>query len=196
MLKNLLKKKEFKSDVKDFYNRHKEKILDIVLFGSATKGKEKPADIDLMIIYRDKEDFDSNYELKKLTNASVTGITYEKLISPQFIAKEGYLLNGYSLVFDKKMSEAHGFESKTIIRYDLNGLNKSQRMRFYYALLGRDYKSGIMKELNAVKLSDNVIMIESEKEFELTDFFKYWKIKYIIIPVLIPTRIAESNALR
>ncbi len=66
-------------------------------------------------------------------------------------------------------------------------------MRFYYALYGRDYKSGIIKEFKAIKFSDSIIIIDSEKEYLMKEFLDNWKLEYTSFPILIPTRITESK---
>ncbi len=47
MLKELLKNTKFLSDIRTFYRKNEKELIDIILFGSATKGKSKPSDIDL-----------------------------------------------------------------------------------------------------------------------------------------------------
>ena len=188
---NYLSKKTI-SDIKKIFKENKE-LLDIVLFGSTTKGKEKPADIDILIIYKEKENLNLNNKIKLLTNASITSITYEKLFNQSFLAREGFLLNGISIINNKSISESLGFDSKILIKYELKGLNKSNRMRFYYALYGRDYKSGMIKLLKAIKFSDSIIIIDSEEEYPTKEFMDSWKLEYISFPILIPTRITESK---
>ena len=67
MSKNLLKNTRFKREIKFFFKKNNE-ILDIILFGSSIKGKDKPNDIDLLIIYKTKKDLDTSYELRKKLN--------------------------------------------------------------------------------------------------------------------------------
>src|SRR3989344_1739284 len=65
MSKILLKNIKFLYEINEFYNKNKDKIIDIILFGSAIKGKENPRDIDLLILFKEKKDLDLSYELKK-----------------------------------------------------------------------------------------------------------------------------------
>ena len=50
MLKKLLKNAVFKSEIRKFFRKNESEIVDIILFGSIVKGKEKPRDIDILII--------------------------------------------------------------------------------------------------------------------------------------------------
>jgi|SRR3989344_2179824 len=181
------------SKIKYIYKENEKEILDVVLFGSITKGKENPKDIDILIIYKEKENIELNNKIKSLTNTSITSTTYQKLFNQTFLAREGYLLNGISLINNMKISDSLGFSSKIIFRYELKGFNKSNRMRFYYAMYGRDYKSGIIKDLNANKFSDSIIIVSSDKEYKIKEFLDLWKIEYISFPILIPTRITDSK---
>ena len=75
MLKELLKDKKFLKTLKGFLN--KPEIIDIILFGSITRGKEYPEDIDLLILYipNAKDITKNSYEIrKKIEN----GIKYFK----------------------------------------------------------------------------------------------------------------------
>lgn len=87
MSRDLLKNNKFSSSIKNFYKENKNKILDILLFGSAVKGKEKPTDIDLLIIYKiEKEDSETSHDLRVLLEkqgfiVSITSKTYTSLYS-------------------------------------------------------------------------------------------------------------------
>ena len=54
MSKEQLKNTKLKSELKDFLKKNRHILLDIIIFGSFIKGKEKPNDIDILILYKDK----------------------------------------------------------------------------------------------------------------------------------------------
>lgn len=195
MLKKLLKKTEFISKIKKFYTENKKEILDVILFGSVTHGKENPADIDLLILYKEKENLDLNLKLKKSLkeNVEITSKTYDEMFSSSFLARESFLTEGYSLVRDKKIIESFGFSSKIIFRYELKGLSKSDRMRFYYALYGRTNEGGIIKETSSVKFSERIIISDIEHQENLKEFFSQWKIEFVCFSVLMPKRVTDSK---
>ena len=200
-MNELLKNTKLVSSVKKFYKENHDKILDILLFGSAVKGKENPADIDILVIYKlGKEDLETSYLLsnilKKLGFAvSITSKTYCSLFKPLFIAREAYLSEAYSLVMGKFISKGLGYDSITLFRYALKGMSKSDRMRFYYSLYGRKKEGGILKRFNAHKFAETVLSVPVENSENLREFFDSWKIDYLEIPTLIPSRIMKSKKL-
>jgi len=195
MSKELLKNIRFKSEIKDFFEKNKEDILDIILFGSSVRGKEKPKDIDILMLYKDKKDIDISYELKKRLktkgyNAEITDKTYKELFEETFKARESILSEGYSLVYDKFLSEGLGYMNLILFKYELKGFNKSDRMRFYYSLYGRTKEQkGILKELNAVKFSETILLCPAEIADKIKEYLENWKIKFIEFPILIPSRL-------
>ena len=53
MLKTLLNDARFNKKIRLFHKKYREDLLDIILFGSILKGKEKPRDIDVLLIVDD-----------------------------------------------------------------------------------------------------------------------------------------------
>src|SRR3989344_5169315 len=114
MLKELLKNKKLKPEIDKFFKENRQFILDIILFGSKVKGKEKPNDIDILILYKDKKNFDISYELKKILknyNVDITDKSYNELFNDSFKIKEDILSEGYSLINNKSLSEALNYKS-------------------------------------------------------------------------------------
>ena len=183
---------EFQCKIRDFYKKNKDSILDIILFGSTVKGKEKPEDTDILVIYKDKEDLETNYTLKKLlgNNVQITSKTYTSLLSESFKAREAILSEGYSLIRKELMAQSMGFFSTMMFKYSLEGKNKSERMRFYYSLYGRgkNYR-GIIKELDLIKFSDTILLAPITQTEKTREFLESWKIEYKEFPVLMPARL-------
>jgi len=198
MLKELLKNTKLASKIHDVIKEKKDEILDIVLFGSLVRGKEKPKDIDLLIIYNKKINSELNYEIKKeIENLGfkidLIAKTYNDLFRTSFIARESYLSEGYSLVQKKFISDGLGYKSMVLFRYDLINFNKSQRMRFYYSLYGRTTE-GMIKKLKLYKFSERIIISPVEESEKVKDYLDSWNIKYFDMPILIPARIIDSEA--
>jgi predicted nucleotidyltransferase len=195
MSKELLKNTKFKSEIKNFFGKNKNLILDVIIFGSSVKGKEKPKDIDLLVIYKDKKDIDLSYELKKrLKNigfeVEITDKTYHELFESSFNAREAMISEGYSVIQEKFLGEGLGYVNFILFKYELRGFSKSKRMLFYYALYGREKNpNGILKELNAIKFSETVLFCPIENSEKMKEFFNTWQIKYNEFPILIPKRI-------
>lgn len=193
MLSDLLKNIKFRNEIKRFHNKNKKEILDIILFGSAIRGKEKPKDIDILILFKERENLDLSYELRKSIKkiglvAEITGKTYKNLLSVKFLPREDILSDGYSLVLNKKLSESFGYNTFMLFRYSLKGFSQSQRMMFYYALEGRRKKDGMLKILNGIKFTNSVVLIPIENSEEFENFLKNWKMEIKKTRILIPEK--------
>jgi predicted nucleotidyltransferase len=192
LIKQLKKILESKSKI--FYKKNKKEILDILLFGSVIKGKKNPNDIDILIIFKEKKNLDLTYQLRKIIEkeinlkVEVTGKSYLDLFNKTFVAREAVLSEGYSLVNGCPFSEGLGFKAKVMFNYILKGKTKSERMRFYYSLYGRN-SEGILKKLKAVKYTDTIIICPIESQEEMKEFFNNWKIEFKETPLLIPERL-------
>src|SRR3989344_3115304 len=194
MFQKLLKNKIFISKIKNFYKENKKEVLDIILFGSTVRGKEKPNDIDLVILFRNKEDLDVSYKLKKnldilSLNINIIIKTYDSLFAENFIARESFLSEGYSLLKKRFVAELLGYSSFILFKYELTGFNQSQRMRFQYSLYGRNKSLGMLKELSLIKFSDSILLSPVENSERTKDYLNQWNIKFTDIPILLPSRL-------
>lgn len=193
MLKELLKNKKFAEIIKEFLKRPE--ILDVIIFGSITRGKEKPKDIDLLIIYakKTKNIIDINYELsKKLKKVSkkieIIGKEYNDIFKPEFFARESILSEGFSMQQKKFVSECFGYDNFVLFKYSLKKMNKSKRMRFYYSLNGRGKEKGILKKNKCYKFADKIILSPIENSETMKNFLEKWEIKFMQFPVIIPQK--------
>lgn len=188
----LQKNKELNSKVNKFYKKYSQEILDILLFGSTVKGKDKPKDLDILILFKNKENLNITQELKmelQKFNPEITIKTWDSLRTSNFQAREAFLSESFSLIEQEYLSKTLGFQNITLFKYELKGLTLSKRVSFQYALYGRDKKSGIIKELSLTKFSDSVILCPVENTEKLKEFFKNWNLKINSFPILIPERI-------
>lgn len=191
----LLKNKEFNSIIKKLYKKYEKEIIDILLFGSAIRGKIKPKDIDLLILFKDKENLDIAYDFKKgleKYNADITTRTWKNIASKDFQAKESFLSEAFSLINQEFVSKSFGFKSKILFKYELKNLPATKKILFHYALNGRNNNQGLIKQLKLEKFSDTAILSPIENSEELKEFFQYWNIKTKISPILLPERILAS----
>lgn len=194
MLKELLANKKFSEKIKELL-RHEE-IIDIVLFGSAVRGKEIVGDIDVLIIYskNSKEQNELEYrarkELEKIDKRiSIVSKTYPEIFAPEFSAREAVLSEGFSIRNRKFISEGLGYKPLKLFRYSLKGLTNSKRMQFYYSLHGRGKQKGILEKNLSYKFSDEIILAEVENSETIREFFEKLKINYEEFPVIIPNRV-------
>ncbi|MBW3004041.1 hypothetical protein KY337_05750 [Candidatus Woesearchaeota archaeon] len=78
------------------------------------------------------------------------------------------------------MSEKRGiiienYSEFVIFTYSTEHLLKKDKVRFYYALKGRDGESGVVKRFNIEHLGRTVLMVPKEFEKDLDQFFEIWK---------------------
>lgn len=76
------------------------------------------------------------------------------------------------------MSEQQSLKEYTIFTYSTVHLAKKDKVRFYYALKGRDGKKGIVKKYSINQLGRTVLLVDTKHEKNLQEFFKYWKCNY------------------
>ncbi len=195
MLIKPLKNLKLKSELKNFLRQNNESLIDIILFGSSLKGKDSPKDLDIILLFKEKRDINLSYALsqkiKKLgLNPEIVDKTYNELFQNSFIAREAILSEGFSIKNEKFIANGLGYIIYFLFRYDLKNFNKSQRMRFYYALYGRNNNLvGVLTELKAVKFSDTVILCPLENVYKMKSFFENLKINFVEFPIIIPERI-------
>src|SRR3989304_1036780 len=89
-----------------------EDIFDIVVYGSTVKGKDQPADVDILVIFRRgtlKERLNKIQVIKKKIKISgkvdIKGILLEELFSPSFFGRSGIFIEGISITEGKHFSE-------------------------------------------------------------------------------------------
>ena len=196
MFHALLKNKAFKSKIRGFFQENKADVLDIILIGSTVRGKESPQDIDILLLFKDKEDLECAYtvrkELEKLGLKKTFNIltkTYRSLISETFLAKEAFLSEGYSLITNKFVSEELGYHTFILFKYELKGFTQSQRMQFQYSLYGRKNQGGMLKKLSLIKFSDMILLSPVPHAEKTKEYLLFWNIKFEEMPILLPSRI-------
>ena len=67
---------------------------------------------------------------------------------------------------------------RVIYTYSTSHLSKTDLVRFFYALKGRDGKSGILKATQAEFLAKSVLLCSRTADPEIQQFFEHWRCKY------------------
>ncbi len=169
-----------------FEKKENKEIIDIILFGSSVRGKLNPQDIDILVLSSQKLD---KQILKEFNPIYKTYSDFMKGFPIESIIQEGH-----SLLYDKSISSLYHLHSTYLFRYSLKGKTKSERMRFYYALYGRNTK-GILKETNSKKFSSETIITPVHAAEEMKSFFETNKIEYYYIPILFPESYKDAEKL-
>ncbi|MBS3137028.1 nucleotidyltransferase domain-containing protein [Candidatus Woesearchaeota archaeon] len=160
-------------------------IVDIIIYGSFVKGKANPKDIDVLVIFNRTIDRTILHEFNAIAK------TYSSFIAD--FPTESIFHEGYSLVYEKRISELYHFISAYLFRYSLKNKNKTQRMQFYYALYGRNSK-GVLETTKSIKFSDQCILTPVSYADEIKEFFGNQSIEYFSLPIMYP--ISYENAKR
>lgn len=72
-------------------------------------------------------------------------------------------------------SPPHNLLPFVIFTYSIENLSKTDKVRFYYAIKGRDGKSGIVKEWNIQQLGRAVLLVPESHEHDVRAFLEHWK---------------------
>lgn len=158
-------------------------IFDVIVYGSALKGKIVPDDIDIVIIFLRgslKERLDILQKIKrkiKLDSADLKQMLLKDLFSSSFLARTGILLEGWSLFKKRKFSEVLGFKAYTLFWYTLEGLSHSEKVKFNYILAGRN-SEGVMAEMKGERLANGAVKIPIENSLAFEEIIKNNKINY------------------
>lgn len=160
LIKNKLKK----------YLKDKE-VLDIILFGSFTKGNENPSDIDVAFITEKDIETDSlNFHVAVLTPKDFFG-------KPPLLVNT-LLREGYSIKHNKPFAKLFNFTSNVLFNYNLSSLTPSLKVKIVNALRGRKGENGLVLEHGGKWISNNVFIINPENENLFEKFFLNFKIKF------------------
>ena len=168
--------KELKKCLK---NKNDKTIFDILVYGSSVKGKEKPNDIDIVVIFRSgnlKERLLKIQEIKKDfkdigKKIDMKGILLEELFDANFFARSGIFFEGTSLIDEKRFSEKMNFIGFSLFVYSLKEKSHTEKVKFNYILSGRN-SIGIIQLFNGLHIAPGVIQIPIEKSLEFEELLK------------------------
>ncbi|MDP4012435.1 MAG: nucleotidyltransferase domain-containing protein [Candidatus Nanoarchaeia archaeon] len=195
----ILKNTKLRNKLKALVAKNRD-VNDILVFGSTIRGKEKPNDIDVIVIFKDKINKETEYAIRKeleknYKNISIISKTEKSALDKAFDARESLLFEAKSLITEKNLAEEYNFHSFGMFKYNFGDWDKLKKTKFYYALNGRGNREGIADMLNCIKLSDSLILAPLEKIEAFKEFLDSWEIKYKYIPVLLPERLSKKKIL-
>lgn len=170
----------------------KNKVLDVYVFGSFTRGKFKPRDIDLCILIRDSDEKNALNLISSLSKYTeninlkthISLLTEKEFVMGSTLTKT-LMEEGVSLLKGKQLSSIIGYKSRSMFMYSLKTFNKSQRVKFHYALKGRYGRIGVLKEVNGELIANGAIVVPINNEDVFKDFLDVWKVNYKIERILL-----------
>ena len=77
------------------------------------------------------------------------------------------------------------YKEMILFTYSTKHLLKKDKIRFYYALKGRDGKSGIVKSCSIDHLGRTVLLVPIKFAQEVKEFLELWKCKFSSKEVLV-----------
>mgnify|MGYP001573153798 FL=1 len=159
------------------YLKDKE-ILDILIFGSAIKGKDLPRDIDIAII------------TDKKINIEIPGFHISMLKPEDFFGNPPSLVHtlfreGYSLKSNKFLSQLYNFSNKIMFIYELISLNPSTKVKVVNVLRGKNKEKGLVEKNSGEWFANRVFIVPIEQEYIFDKFFNNFKVKYRKFYILI-----------
>ncbi|WP_456366323.1 nucleotidyltransferase domain-containing protein [Thermococcus sp.] len=167
-------------------------VWDILLYGSSVKGKKRPNDVDIAVIFEKGDPFEIAFHFKTVLEEA--GFSPEKLDVKGFLLKELFdennlvslalLVEGYSLLNGKFLHEILNAKGYTLFRFSYSSLPQNEKVRFIYSLRGRRKEGGILKRLNALELAPGVVLVPVGSTFEFEEFLSRWRLDYERAPVL------------
>ena len=167
-------------------SEHHGEIIDVVLYGSTSRGKPSPRDIDVLVIVTKPID------RSILNEYSPTILSYRDFL--ERFPNESILHEGFSLLFGKPIAELYHLASFFLFRYDLRGKSPSQRMGFYYALYGRN-GPGVLQRTKSKKFSSETLLTPTENSDVVREFLEFQKVEYFSLPILFPVSYKDAEKL-
>ena len=95
---------------------------------------------------------------------------------PHSLAKT-LLVEGISVLSGKSLANNFNFSSYSIYSYNLSKIKASEKVKFVYLLKGRKDR-GIIERLGGEWLADSCFLAPIDKDKEIFEIFKKWKVPY------------------
>lgn len=168
-------------------------IWDVIVYGSYARGKEEAGDIDIAIILPKitaagiklalcqqarKMLADKDYKIDAKT------ADIKDMQDSSFLAREGIIAEGYSLLKNKPLAAIFGFSAFTLVEYSLKKLSKGKQKTLYYALQGRKKGSGVLADYGGRILSKGVLEVPTAHYEKLKYLLDYYGADYKATPCL------------
>jgi hypothetical protein len=78
----------------------------------------------------------------------------------------------------KEGVDSSKYVPRVIFTYSTEHLLKKDKVRFYYALKGRDGKTGIVKRCAIEQLGRAVLLVPEKHAADVNGFLQFWKCEY------------------
>jgi predicted nucleotidyltransferase len=173
VLKNLKQFSKLKKELKD-------KVVDIFIFGSFVKGKSKPKDIDVCLVFKDPVLIELIKKAQQILGEGfhVSSLQVDNFFTKPHSLSRTMMLEGISLFTKKPLSEVFGLKAELLFSYDLSNLQSSKKVRFVYLMRGRYDNKGLVNKWKGEFISRNAFLVSIDKDNEVREVFDRWDVKY------------------
>lgn len=152
----------------------KYEIQDIIIFGSAVKGKTKPRDIDIALLVKEKDEdliekIENDIRKNIDYNVDFTVMSIEDVYSSVWLS---LIKEGFSISKGKYLHEIYNIEPCILFKYNLKSLDRVKKVQFDRGL------NEILKATKGTRLLRTIVVIPLEESFQFEEFLKTWKLEY------------------
>jgi len=156
----------------------RKEIDDIIVFGSALKGKKNVEDIDVAILFKD---FSESIwkEINKLDRYHFSKTKFSQLLEEPLFWQT-LIHEGYSLKRKEMISKIIGLESYFLFEYKLDNLDRTKQQIFSHALYGSGGRESFLKSIGGEKLGNKRVIVPFDKSEEIRDFLNTWGLIYTV----------------
>lgn len=176
-MKSLNKISLLKSEWK---RKWKEDIADIFMFGSSVRGKGRPNDVDLCLIFRNNVDLNIVEDVESLCGDGyhVSSLVVDNFFTRPHSLSKTMLIEGKSILSGKHFAEVFGLNPMALYSYDLSAEAPTKKVKIVQLLRGRKSSEGLVKNLGGTFISNSSFTIPMEKDNEIKEALDSWKVKY------------------
>lgn len=166
-------------------------IADIFVIGSSIKDKFDFKDIDIIVLFREKDYKNMEniiYNMKKeigIGNLHIEPLIVDSMFNEGIFAS--LIHEGISIRHDKNIGEIIGYKPFLLFMFSLEGLNNVEKVRFAQTLYGRDKfkKKGILQEEGGVSIGKGAFLAPISKEHIFRDMMIKFKVKFRVKRVFV-----------
>lgn len=165
--------KSLRARYRSLEKAEQERIFDIVLFGSAVKGKLGAEDVDVCVVFKRSVGIEKTLEKLRTDGVHLTHLSLDALFSePLWLT---LILEGESVLKEKSIAAMLGLSSAMIFTYDLKSLPQARKMAFYHAVLGR---GNLLRDMGAEALGRGCVLVPVQKSEEFRAVLDRWGVAY------------------
>ncbi len=164
-----------KKSLLSIYKKNKDRIFDIILFGSAVKAKEFVSDIDIAVVFKAKDESVLGKIRLLGKNIHVDYVLLDELYSESLW--KTLIREGISVVYNKKISSIFALQSYGLFTYNLTKIKR--KARFSQVLMGYKAES-MLKKVGGKILKPGVILVPIHKIELFRTFLETWEVDYTL----------------